>query len=91
MKENIYLLINVYSVIAEQELECTFNFLTNKWRIFYRPLNVYVQLADDIINRNFIRAGDGYKYEDTLSYVGVSDTSDNLQLDIVNYARRTLI
>ncbi|XKL59918.1 hypothetical protein PGB90_000934 [Kerria lacca] len=53
------------------------------------PLNVYVQLADDIINRNFIRAGDGYKYEDTLSYVGVSDTSDNLQLDIVNYARRT--
>ncbi|CAH1958844.1 unnamed protein product [Acanthoscelides obtectus] len=33
---------------ARRYIECTFGILTNKWRIFNRPLNVHTELAKSI-------------------------------------------
>jgi hypothetical protein len=30
-------------------VECSFGILTNKWRVFYRPLNVSLEFAEDIV------------------------------------------
>jgi hypothetical protein len=34
---------------ARRFIECSFGILTNKWRIFHRPLNVNIEIAIDII------------------------------------------
>jgi hypothetical protein len=44
----------------EDTLKCTFGILSNKWRIFHRPLNVSVEFAEDIVKactvlHNFLR------------------------------------
>ncbi|XP_027233858.2 uncharacterized protein [Penaeus vannamei] len=56
---------------ARQYIECTFGILAKKWRIFHRPLNVNITFAENIIKaccilHNYVRARDGYRYEDTL-------------------------
>lgn len=56
---------------ARRYIECTFGILTNKWRIFHRPLDVREELAIAIIKaccilHNFVRDRDGYKFSDTL-------------------------
>lgn len=56
---------------ARRYIECTFGIMTNKWRIFHRPLNVSLELANGIILaccvlHNYVRERDGYKYEDLL-------------------------
>ena len=56
---------------ARRYIECTFGIMANKWRIFHRPLNVNIDFAEDIIKaccilHNYVRARDGYRYEDTL-------------------------
>lgn len=68
---------------ARRYIECTFGILSNKWRIFHRPLNVSVEFAEDIVKactvlHNFVRMRDGYKYEDTLSYEGLYDNDNNV-------------
>lgn len=45
--------------------------MSNKWRIFHRPIDVNIEYAENIIKactvlHNYVRARDGYKYEDTL-------------------------
>lgn len=50
--------------------------LSNKWRIFHRPIDVGVQLAVDIVKcccvlHNYVRDQDGYKFEDTLTITGM--------------------
>jgi hypothetical protein len=67
---------------ARRYIECTFEILSNKWRIFHRPLNVSVEFAEDIVKactvlHNFVRVRDGYKHEDALSYEGSYDNNDN--------------
>ncbi|XP_053609528.1 uncharacterized protein LOC128682057 [Plodia interpunctella] len=57
---------------ARRYVECSFGILSNKWRIFHRPLNVDISLATDIIKaccilHNYVRDRDGYNYEDTLT------------------------
>jgi hypothetical protein len=47
---------------ARRYIECTFGILTNKWRIFHRPLNVHTELAKSIVRtccvlHNFTRGG----------------------------------
>ena len=49
---------------ARRYIECCFGILANKWRIFHRPLNVDIQLAEKIIKaacvlHNFVRQRDG--------------------------------
>ncbi|CAH2012014.1 unnamed protein product [Acanthoscelides obtectus] len=49
---------------ARRFIECSFGIMTNKWRIFHRPLNVSIDLATDIVKaccilKNFIRKEEG--------------------------------
>ncbi|KAL4702333.1 hypothetical protein ACJJTC_006939 [Scirpophaga incertulas] len=38
---------------ARRYIECTFGILSNKWRIFHRPLNVNIDLAKKIVKTRF--------------------------------------
>lgn len=60
--------------------ECAFGILSNKWRIFHRPINVNEELAKKIIKtccvlHNIVRVRDGYNFEDTLTVVGLEDVN----------------
>ncbi|CAH1993163.1 unnamed protein product [Acanthoscelides obtectus] len=49
---------------ARRFIECSFGIMTNKWRIFHRPLNVSIDLATDIVKaccilKKFIRKEEG--------------------------------
>lgn len=46
---------------ARRYIECTFGIMTNKWRIFHRPLNVGTDFAEEIVKtccilHNFVRS-----------------------------------
>jgi len=63
-------------------IECCFGLLANKWEIFHRPLNVDLELAEDLIRvgcllHNFVRKRDGYKFEDTLTVQGFDEMPTN--------------
>ena len=63
---------------ARRYIECAFGILSNKWRIFHRPLNVQPQFANDIVKaciilHNYVRDRDGYMIEDTTSIIGLED------------------
>lgn len=63
---------------ARRYVECSFGILTNKWRIFHRPLDVNVKNAETIIKacctlHNFVRERDGVDFEHTLNVVGLQD------------------
>ncbi|KAB0800839.1 hypothetical protein PPYR_06578 [Photinus pyralis] len=70
---------------ARRYIECTFGILSNKWRIFHRPLNVDEDLTDSIVKtcclHNFVRERDGYQLEDTITVEGLVDNMapDNSQ------------
>lgn len=75
---------------ARRYIECSFGILSNKWRIFHRPLNVSIDIAKNIVKacivlHNFVRVRDGYRHEDTLSYEGMYD-NDNTGI-VLNNAR----
>lgn len=53
-------------------MECAFRILSNKWRIFHRPIDVNIELTIDIVKcgcvlHNFVRARDGYNFKDSLT------------------------
>lgn len=63
---------------ARRYVECTFGILSNKWRIFHRPLNVQPPFAMLIVNacivlHNYVRDRDGYLVEDTTTIIGLED------------------
>ncbi|XP_063238528.1 uncharacterized protein LOC134540023 isoform X4 [Bacillus rossius redtenbacheri] len=63
---------------ARRYIECTFIILVYKWRIFHRPLNVDLTLAEDIVSvccllHNFVKERDGIRFEDTLTVEGLLD------------------
>ncbi|XP_022181966.1 protein ALP1-like [Myzus persicae] len=63
---------------ARRHVECAFGILSNKWRIFHRPIDVDVELVIDIVKcccvlHNFVRARDGYDFEDSLTVTGMED------------------
>lgn len=64
---------------ARRYIECSFGILVNKWRIFERPLNVDIELAEDIVKaacvlHNFVRQRDG-KRDDT-TYIPPTQLAD---------------
>ncbi len=72
-------IFNYRLTLARRYVECTFGILSNKWRIFHRPIDTSVQFADDIVKaccvlHNFVRIRDGYQAEDTLQIIGWEDT-----------------
>lgn len=63
---------------ARRYVECTFGILSNKWRIFHRPINVEPNFAVEIVKacvvlHNFIRDRDGYQPEDCDFITGLYD------------------
>ena len=63
---------------ARRYVECAFGILSNKWRIFHRPINVDPDFAVDIIKacivlHNFVRDRDGFLAEDTTTITGLED------------------
>lgn len=63
---------------ARRYIECSFGILTNKWRIFHRPLNLKVENAEIIIRaccvlHNFVRNRDGVDFENTLNVIGLNE------------------
>ncbi|XP_051156760.1 uncharacterized protein LOC127278874 [Leptopilina boulardi] len=63
---------------ARRFVECAFGILTNKWRIFHRPLNVHPNFANILIKacvvlHNFIRDKGGFVPEHTTTLIGLED------------------
>lgn len=63
---------------ARRYIECTFGIMSNKFRIFHRPLNTALPLTIKIVKascvlHNFIRDRDGFKQEHTLTVAGLQD------------------
>jgi hypothetical protein len=57
-------------------VECAFGILSNKWRIFQRPLDVSPDFAVDILKvcdslHNFVSKRDNYKLEDAMTVTGL--------------------
>lgn len=55
---------------ARRYVECAFGILSNKWRIFHRPLDIHVETAICVVKactvlHNFIRQKDGIDFEST--------------------------
>ncbi|KAB0801951.1 hypothetical protein PPYR_04137, partial [Photinus pyralis] len=63
---------------ARRYIECSFGILSNKWRIFHRPLNVSLRLSKKIIQscsalHNYVCIRDGYAFHHTLTVKGFAD------------------
>lgn len=76
MKKRVF---NYSLIIARRYIECAFGILSDKWRIFYRPLNVSVPLAIRIVQAccvlKTLREQDGYNFEDTNFDWSIQDAS----------------
>ncbi|XP_071050721.1 uncharacterized protein [Onthophagus taurus] len=63
-------------------IESTFGIMTNKFRIFHRPMNTSVPNTIKIVKaccvlHNFVRERDGYREEDTYTIDGLQDLNIN--------------
>nr|CAI5821389.1 unnamed protein product [Callosobruchus analis] len=72
---------------ARRYIECTFGIMSNKWRILHRSMDVDINFAVDIIKclcilHNFVRKRDGYRFEDTLTVVGLEDAGNGDNINI---------
>lgn len=70
---------------ARRFIECTFGIMTNKWRIFHRPIDVPYDFAVVIVKaccliHNFVRERDGYTFEDTLNVIGIENTNEVINI-----------
>lgn len=59
-------------------VECSFGILTNKWRIFQRPINLNLEFTKSVVEcccilHNFVRARDGYDFDDTITVCGLEN------------------
>lgn len=66
---------------ARRYIECSFGILSNKWRIFHRPINVNIDFAVEIVKtccllHNYVRQRDGYNFKQTLSITGFEETTN---------------
>ena len=57
---------------ARKYVECAFGILTNKWRIYYTPLNLSKETAVKVVKgsvvlHNIVRDMDGYRAEDLMT------------------------
>jgi hypothetical protein len=78
VKKRVY---NYHLCRTQRYVECAFRILRNKWRNFQRPLNVSPHFEVVIVRpiavlHNFVREGDGYKFEDGLTVPGLEDVPE---------------
>lgn len=69
---------------ARRYIECTFGIMSNTWRIFHRPMNVGISLAEDIIKascilHNYVRSREGIRFEETLNIYGLQDLTTDTE------------
>ncbi|XP_026821209.1 protein ALP1-like [Rhopalosiphum maidis] len=72
---------------ARRYVECAFGILSNKWRIFHCAIDVDIELTIDIVKcccvlHNFVRARDGYEFEDSLMVTGMDDIELDNNLNV---------
>ncbi|XP_055840162.1 uncharacterized protein LOC129907800 [Episyrphus balteatus] len=70
---------------ARRYIECAFGILSNKWRIFHRPINLDTDFATDIVKacvvlHNFVRLRDGYDFGDIMTINGLEDIASASQV-----------
>ena len=66
-------------------MKCAFGILSNKWRIFQRPLNAIPGFAVDfvkarVILHNFVRERDNYNFNDAMRVTGLEDVPNGLSV-----------
>ncbi|KAJ8915528.1 hypothetical protein NQ315_012410 [Exocentrus adspersus] len=79
----------IWTTLYSRYIECTFGILANKWRIFHRPLNVDLDLAQDIIKaccvlHNFVRARDGHHSQAALHALKSPRITSQVVLECTN-------
>ncbi|XP_052744678.1 uncharacterized protein LOC128199398 isoform X3 [Bicyclus anynana] len=81
---------------ARRFVECAFGILSNKWRIFHRPMNVSIDLAVDIVKtccvlQNFIHKQENFQFHNASENESTLDSeSELIQLPITNAVRGSL-
>lgn len=68
---------------ARRNVECAFRILSNKWKIFNRPINGNLDLSILLVKtccalHNFIRTRDGFNIEDVMTIDGLIDIERDL-------------
>lgn len=66
---------------ARRYIECSFGILSNKWRVFHRPLNTDVEVAISVVKtccslHNFVRERDRVQFEDLPDVTGIYDITE---------------
>lgn len=83
---------------ARRYIECAFGILSNKWRIFHRPINLDPDFSIDIVKvcvvlHNIVRNKDGFDPEDIMTITGLENipTAQQVQGGILtNNVRQTI-
>uniref|UniRef100_A0A8C5LZJ8 DDE Tnp4 domain-containing protein n=1 Tax=Leptobrachium leishanense TaxID=445787 RepID=A0A8C5LZJ8_9ANUR len=78
---------------ARRYVECTFGILSNKWRIFHRPFDVHVDFCVDMVKcccivHNYVRARDGFNFDDTLIIMGLEDYANDDIIAVNRHSNR---
>uniref|UniRef100_A0A8C5Q003 DDE Tnp4 domain-containing protein n=1 Tax=Leptobrachium leishanense TaxID=445787 RepID=A0A8C5Q003_9ANUR len=78
---------------ARRYVECTFGILSNKWRIFHRPLDVNVDFCVDIVKcccvlHNYVRGRDGFNFEDSLTVMGLEEYENDDIMPVNRHSNR---
>lgn len=86
-------IFNYRQAVARRLVECTFGILSNKWRIFHRPMDVNIEFCDTIVMaccilHNYVRQKDGIQFTDTAydcPLQSISSASEISSANIRNY------
>jgi hypothetical protein len=78
---------------AKRYIECAFGILANMWRIFHRPLDVDIRLAEKIVGacvafHNFVRQRDVMNFEEKLHGSPLDDLQAGQNIHFHSYRRQ---
>lgn len=77
---------------ARRYIECSFGILSNKWRVFHRPMNTDIDTAISIVKtccalHNYVRDRDGVQFEDLLDVTGFFNITEENENSSVTQVR----
>uniref|UniRef100_A0A8C5PJK6 DDE Tnp4 domain-containing protein n=1 Tax=Leptobrachium leishanense TaxID=445787 RepID=A0A8C5PJK6_9ANUR len=78
---------------ARRYVECSFGILSNKWRIFHRPLDVQIDFCVDLVKcccvlHNFVSGRDGFNLDDSLSVIGMEEFINDDVMPVNRHSNR---